>query len=238
MDFFIRKCPQCGKELQYVTQQGLNNANNKKAKCAYCNRKNRELIEKSKGPFIRKCPLCNKDIKYLKVKDYQDAEKNKVNCKSCASIIRMEDLEARKKISNKISGINNPMYGKSFKDIWKEKYTQQEFELLEKEHSNKSIKGSKKAMKGKSLYSVWLEKDGQEIADKKLKDWKGKIARPGKLNGMYGKPSPKGSGNGWSGYYKGIYFRSILELSYLKYLLDNNIKFESGELNYCKNNFR
>lgn len=27
-----------------------------------------------------------------------------------------------------------------------------------------------------------------------------------------------------------LLFRSILELSYLKYLLDNNIKFESGEL--------
>jgi hypothetical protein len=32
---------------------------------------------------------------------------------------------------------------------------------------------------------------------------------------MYGKPSPQGSGNGWSGWYKGKYFRSIMELSFI-----------------------
>lgn len=51
----------------------------------------------------------------------------------------------------------------------------------------------------------------------------------GKNNPMYGKPSPQGSGNGWSGWYKGIFFRSILELSYIKYLIDNNIKFKNAE---------
>lgn len=51
----------------------------------------------------------------------------------------------------------------------------------------------------------------------------------GSKNGMYGRPSPVGSGNGWSGWYLDIYFRSLLELAYLKYLLDNNIGFENGE---------
>ena len=51
---------------------------------------------------------------------------------------------------------------------------------------------------------------------------------------MYGKPTPKGSGNGWSGYYKEYYFRSLLELSYLKYLIDNNIEFENAELQKYK----
>lgn len=46
---------------------------------------------------------------------------------------------------------------------------------------------------------------------------------------MYGKPSPIGSGNGWSGWYKNIYFRSILELSTMIYFEKNNIKFESAE---------
>jgi len=32
---------------------------------------------------------------------------------------------------------------------------------------------------------------------------------------MYGKPAPIGSGNGWSGWYKGWYFRSLLELSFM-----------------------
>ena len=46
---------------------------------------------------------------------------------------------------------------------------------------------------------------------------------------MYGKPAPIGSGNGWSGWYKSNFFRSLLELSYLKMLIDNNIQFENGE---------
>ena len=54
-------------------------------------------------------------------------------------------------------------------------------------------------------------------------------ARPGAKNGMFGKPSPKGSGNGWQGWYNDMYFRSLLELSYMKYLCDNSVKFVSGE---------
>lgn len=62
---------------------------------------------------------------------------------------------------------------------------------------------------------------------------------PGKLNGMYGKPSPQGSGNGWSGWYKGQHFRSVLELSYMKHLNDMSIDFETAETKeyevyYCK----
>jgi hypothetical protein len=52
----------------------------------------------------------------------------------------------------------------------------------------------------------------------------------GELNPMFGKPSPKGSGNGWSGHYKDVYFRSLLELRYLIYLTENKIHFENGEL--------
>lgn len=51
----------------------------------------------------------------------------------------------------------------------------------------------------------------------------------GDRNPMYGKPAPKKSGNGWSGWYMNHYFRSILELNYLHYLISNDIKFENGE---------
>jgi hypothetical protein len=37
----------------------------------------------------------------------------------------------------------------------------------------------------------------------------------GEKNFWFGKPSPVGSGNGWSGWYKGWYFRSLLELSFM-----------------------
>ena len=44
----------------------------------------------------------------------------------------------------------------------------------------------------------------------------------GKNNPMYGKPSPLGSGNGWSGWYKEWYFRSIKELSYVILVIEKN----------------
>jgi len=53
-------------------------------------------------------------------------------------------------------------------------------------------------------------------------------ATSGKNNPMYGKPSPKGSGNGWSGWYKGRYFRSLLELTYMVRVLEN-VEWESAE---------
>ncbi len=39
----------------------------------------------------------------------------------------------------------------------------------------------------------------------------------GEGNNMYGRPSPQGSGNGWSGWYKERYFRSLRELMFLIY---------------------
>jgi hypothetical protein len=47
---------------------------------------------------------------------------------------------------------------------------------------------------------------------------------------MYGKPTPQGSGNGWSGWYKSFYFRSLHELSYIVNILEKRgLSFESAE---------
>lgn len=48
----------------------------------------------------------------------------------------------------------------------------------------------------------------------------------GKLNPMYGKPAPKGSGIGKGQYYKNIWLRSSYEVRYAKYLDGLNIKWE------------
>jgi len=74
---------------------------------------------------------------------------------------------------------------------------------------------------------TYEERYGKEKSDKIKKKISNKTF--GENNPMFGKPSPKGSGNGWSGWYNDIFFRSILELSYLKYLIDNEINFESAE---------
>lgn len=52
----------------------------------------------------------------------------------------------------------------------------------------------------------------------------------GDKNPMYGKPSPNGSGNGWSGWYKNWFFKSLLELSFLiKYVNRFNFSCHSAE---------
>jgi hypothetical protein len=86
-------------------------------------------------------------------------------------------------------------------------------------------------------YEIWLKKYGKYEADKRLIEFKKKISKAtkGKNNPMYGKPSPQGSGNGWSGWYNGWYFRSLLELSYMINEIENNNKrWETGEQNKYK----
>jgi hypothetical protein len=51
----------------------------------------------------------------------------------------------------------------------------------------------------------------------------------GEGNPMYGKPAPRKSGNGISGKYRGIYFRSLLELSYMIKLDFEQVEFISCE---------
>ena len=47
---------------------------------------------------------------------------------------------------------------------------------------------------------------------------------------MFGKPAPKNSGNGICGWYKGWFFRSILELSYMIFVIERfNLEWKSAE---------
>ena len=52
----------------------------------------------------------------------------------------------------------------------------------------------------------------------------------GKDNHQFGKPAHKLSGSGVKGYYRDVYFRSLLEASFIHFLFQNNLKFENGEL--------
>ncbi len=85
--------------------------------------------------------------------------------------------------------------------------------------------------KKKSMYSYWIDNYGKEEADKMMIEYgkKRSILHSGKNNPMYGKPPPKGSGQGWKGWYKDFYFRSLRELSYILYLDHNKIEWESAE---------
>lgn len=67
-----------------------------------------------------------------------------------------------------------------------------------------------------SPYENWLNRYGKEEADKRRKDLSDllrKNAKRGKESPSYDKPSPQGTGNGWKGWYKEHYFRSLREVA-------------------------
>ena len=85
-----------------------------------------------------------------------------------------------------------------------------------------------KGFADRPLFGTWEEVYGLEKATE-LKN-KARHRSIGKNNNMYGKPSPTGSGNGWSGWYNGKYFSSLLELSFIIDTINQNqnIIFISG----------
>ena len=67
--------------------------------------------------------------------------------------------------------------------------------------------------------------------DVRAKKIKASMGRKGILNAQYGKPAYNGSGNGWSGWYKSWYFRSLMELSFMvNYIEKNKLLWENAEV--------
>jgi hypothetical protein len=144
-------------------------------------------------------------------------------------------------------GNKNHAYGKSWKQMMVDANGKEQAEIKIKELSEKrrerSIKdkvhthfpdvaGKNNPMYGRSVYSVWVEKYGKEIADKKMESYRKKQSENtrGKKNPMFGKPSPSGSGKGYSGWYKQWYFRSLMELTFIIRVIERyNLKWELGE---------
>jgi hypothetical protein len=107
-----------------------------------------------------------------------------------------------------------------------------------------SLPGNKNPMYGKKYQTIGLKKFTESITGKKLIDIYGaekakkmrlKMSMPGELNPMYGKPSPHGSGNGWSGWYNGWFFRSLHELSYMINVIERfNLSWKNAEASDLK----
>jgi hypothetical protein len=190
--------------------------------------------------YKKDCPKCGKEIIYKSKKGLYNSI-NYLNslCKECGS---------RKNGDNKkesYKGESNPFYGKHHSEDSKKKIVKSRIEndfssYKTDEFRNKMSKinsGKNNAMHGKKFYDIWVEKYGEEEANKRLTELKNKhsINSTGEKNSMYGKPSPQGSGNGWSGWYKGKYFRSLRELSFIiEYLEKNNLDWISAEKNKYK----
>ena len=171
--------------------------------------------------YIRNCPKCNKEIIHIHYVSYRVSIKNNKMCSKCANIERANRPEEKIKNSERQlgtrTGVDNPFYGKNHTTETKTKIKKaRQKQIIPKGYSNPLF--------GKKLEEIVGNEKANDIKTKKS------ISYTGKGNPMYGKPSPNGSGNGWSGWYNGWFFRSILELSYMIKVIDRyNIKWESGE---------
>jgi hypothetical protein len=100
----------------------------------------------------------------------------------------------------------------------------------EEEAKEKIIKNAK----NNALPSL-IEKYGDIEGNSRYIDYNKRKAVYGEKNAQYGKPAPKGSGRGISGYYKNYYFRSMTEYFFIKYCEENSIKFHCNDV-AIKNN--
>jgi hypothetical protein len=182
----------------------------------------------------RCCPSCDGEILYKSKLGYEAALKNESVCRKCATSGDKNPMFGR-------TGDKNPMFGKKHSIETKQKLSKIK---LGKKHTKETIEkmkllfgGDKNPMNGKTVYDIWVVKHGVEIANQKMISYKEKQSNNnmGVNNPMYGKPSPIGSGNGWSGWYKGWYFRSLRELTYMVKVIERfNLKWVSGESNQHK----
>lgn len=170
--------------------------------------------------LYRICKGCNRKVYHKNVKNRIRQENNNKLCVKCWGLIK-EDM---------YKGEGNPFYGKT--------HSEETINYYKRIHKGKRYSKRTEFKKGqviedkKSVYYYWKIKYGKEEADKRSKEWRNKlsIANSGSNNPMYGKPSPIGSGNGWSGWYKSWYFRSLLELSYMIYVIERfKIPWEKAE---------
>jgi len=227
MSEICRNCPTCSEIIYYTSERKRESSERKNIVCKKCgikrqNDKSRNVIN------CRDCPTCNLVIKYDNLASFKIATKTNSECKSCCNSGDRNSMYGK-------CGDLNPFHGKRHSEETKNKISTTKIGV-----SNHTIESKKKIsdwqqdnapMRGKSVYSVWIEKYGVEIADQKMDDLKIKqsINSSGINNPMYGKPSPNGSGNGYSGWYNYKFFRSLRELMFLIYAKRFKLNLESLE---------
>lgn len=179
------------------------------------------------------CDVCHKFYISMLSNRNKALLKNKQDlCKSCRQRLEYK-LGKREKQREKLKHLSDWQIGKTFEEMYSiEKAKQLKLKLSD------SFSGKNNPMYGKNYQCKGFRKHSNKLKNKtyeevygkeKAKLIKSKISRPGNNNPMYGKPSPCGSGNGWSGWYNGHYFRSLLELSYMYKLDKSCIPYISGE---------
>jgi len=172
--------------------------------------------------YWRVCPSCNSKIYHKDIPNRIKSEKENKICLNCDSKLR----------KTKYSGQNNPFWGKTHSKEVKKNLSDKAKKSKRWKTNLIPFKKGQETLNKTPLYEIWLKKYGKDRADARLKEFckKQSFNNSGEKNKMFGKPTPKGSGNGWSCYYKGIFFRSLNELSYFIQIIERfNLPWESAE---------
>lgn len=197
------------------------------------------LQNKETTAWERNCPKCGRLIIHTVKGNRDKAQKDGVICTKCS----------HKLFGEQHTGENNPFFGKkhSKESMDKMKETSLESErrknYIQKIKSNEYRKMMSEKMSGEnnprsgkgSLYEIWLRKYGEEKAKERFKLYTDRVSfsTSGEKSHAFGKVPAHGVGNGWSGWYKGWFFRSIHELSYMINVIEkNNLHWKSAE---CSN---
>lgn len=182
---------------------------------------------------IRKCPECGNDI-ISKTKSevrFRFLEKHKNEktslCRSCCQRGERNHMFGK-------TGDKNHFYGKTHSDSSRQQMSNS---LKGNTPWNKGkicpqFQGTNNAMYEKSVLDFMIKKYGKDGANDLWENMNKSrsIKNQGKNNPMYGRPAPQHSGNGWKGWYKGWFFRSLRELSYMINVVERfNLKWESAE---------
>lgn len=147
--------------------------------------------------YKRSCPTCKKTIEYTSKNNRNSASKKKSLCIFCTR--RKFEPEFYENLYRNCPSCGEKVDYRRFGDkikAFEAKSTCKRCMI----NSGKFVKGGNRA-NTKPVYDCWISKYGKKKADEldKIRKEKWSKLMRGSGNPMYGRPSPSGSGNGWSG---------------------------------------
>lgn len=186
-----------------------------------------------KTPCFIQCLECDNLINYKMLASYKTSIKRSKKFGICSSCLKKGERNPFFNRKHSVESMNK-MVETSNNSEDRRKYYEKIRSKEYREYLSDWMKNNS-PMKGNSYYKIWVKKYGVGVADEMNRECSLKKSLKGEKNYWFGKTPPFGSGNGWSGWYKGWYFRSLLELSYMVNIIEkNNMNWVSGESNDFK----